>query len=134
MEVVELIEQLEKLWPGDEVQDGNGRIIDTVRCNPGRGIVQVYSRHDPSMMQRAARKGTRRRSRKVWVLAVTDRGTVVYGRVFRTRRRAIRDLAEYLRSNEGYDGCADMPSVSDWLAEHDERLGVDLFPARLEIG
>jgi hypothetical protein len=134
MEIAELIEQLEKLWPGDEVQDGNGRIIDTVQCDRRRGIVRVYSRSDPSMTQRPTGKGMTPKSRKVWVLAVTDRGTVVYGRVFRPRPKAIADLAQYLKAHEGYDGPTDMPSISNWLGEYDDRMGVDLFLARLEIG
>jgi hypothetical protein len=72
--------------------------------------------------------------KKVWVLAIADRGVVVHGRAFRRRRKAVQGLAEYLKTNEGYRGSDDMPSISDWLAEHDERLGVDIFPASLDAG
>lgn len=74
------------------------------------------------------------RPKRVWVLAVADRGIVVHGGAFRTKRKAIMGLAEYLRTNEGYDGPTDMPSVSDWLAEHDDRLGADIFQASLDAG
>jgi hypothetical protein len=43
-------------------------------------------------------------------------------------------LVEYLRANEDYNGPSDMPGISDWLAEHDERLGVDVFSASLDAG
>jgi hypothetical protein len=71
---------------------------------------------------------------RLWVLAVTDRGTVVHGRIFRKRPKAVGGLAEYLRSNEGYTGSADMPSICDWMAEHNERLGADIFPASMDLG
>jgi len=74
------------------------------------------------------------RLKSVWVLAVADRGVIVYGGVFRTKRKAVAGLVEYLKANEDYDGPSDMPSVSDWLAEHDARLGADIFPASLATG
>ena len=74
------------------------------------------------------------KNQKVWVLAVTDRGTVVHGRAFSKRPKAVQGLAEYLQANEGYRGPGDMCSIADWLAEHDERLGADIFPASLEGG
>jgi hypothetical protein len=46
----------------------------------------------------------------------------------------VTGLVEYLRANEDYGGPSDMPSISDWLAEHDERLGADIFPASLDAG
>ena len=74
------------------------------------------------------------RLKRVWVLAVADRGIVVLGRAFRTKRKAVQGLAEYLKANEGYRGPVDRPSIADWLAEHDERLGADIFPALLDAG
>jgi hypothetical protein len=72
--------------------------------------------------------------KRIWVLAVADRGIIVHGGAFSNKRRAVQARVEYLRVNEDYSGPSDMPSVSDWLAEHDERLGVDIFPASLEAG
>lgn len=72
--------------------------------------------------------------KRIWVLAVTDRGLVVHSGAFRTRRKAIQGLAEYLRIYEGYRGSAEMPSISDWLAQQAQDLGVDIFPAPLHAG
>jgi len=74
------------------------------------------------------------KSRRIWILAVADRGIIVHGGAFSNKPKAVQGLAEYLRTNEDYTGPADMPRISDWLAEHDERLGVDIFPASLEAG
>ena len=70
----------------------------------------------------------KRQRQKVWVLAIADRGTVVQGHAFAGRQQAVQELAQYLQSQEGYDGGADMAEISQWLAQHDERLGVDIFP------
>ena len=72
--------------------------------------------------------------KRIWVLAVADRGVVVHGGAFSNKPKAVQGLVEYLRTNEDYTGPADMPRISDWLAEHDERLGVDIFPASLDVG
>ena len=74
------------------------------------------------------------KGKRIWVLAVADRGVIVHGSAFSSKRKAVEAVVEYLRVNEGYIGPTDMPSVSDWLAEHDERLGVDIFPASLKAG
>jgi len=70
--------------------------------------------------------------KKVWVLAVTYKGTTVHARAFRRRRRVLQGLVKYLRVREGYPGPADMGNVLAWLTGHDERLGVDIFAAPLE--
>jgi len=67
--------------------------------------------------------------KKVWVLHVSDAGTVVHAAAFRNKRSAVRDLAAYLRDQEGYSGPDDLPGICDWMAEHKERLGADIFPA-----
>jgi hypothetical protein len=71
---------------------------------------------------------------RVWVLAVTDMGLVAHSGAFRTRPKAIQDLAQYLRTYEGYRGPAAMPDISDWLAQQAEQLGVDIFPAPWHAG
>ncbi len=76
---------------------------------------------------------TSRKPRKVWVLAIADRGIIAQGRAFASRQQAVQGLVKYLKAHEGYDGAADMAEVSEWLAEHDERLGVDIFPTSLEL-
>mgnify|MGYP000941384533 CR=1 FL=1 len=70
--------------------------------------------------------------RKVWVLHVSDGGSVVHAGAFRTKRKAVRDLAEYLRMQEGYSGPEDLPAMCDWLAEHNDHMGVDIFPASVD--
>jgi hypothetical protein len=72
------------------------------------------------------------RRKKVWVLAIADRGIVVHGQASGSRTQAVQGLAEYLKANEDYTGPAQMPAISDWLAEHDERLSVELFDASLD--
>ena len=71
--------------------------------------------------------------KKVWVLHVSDAGTVVHAGAFRNKRSAVRDLAAYLQTQEGYHGPESLPSICDWLAEHKERLGVDIFPAPVDL-
>ena len=71
--------------------------------------------------------------KNVWVLHVSDAGSAVHAGVFRSRRRAVRDLAAYLRDQEGYRGPDDLPSLCDWMAERNEHLGVDIFPASVDL-
>ena len=73
------------------------------------------------------------RPKKVGVLHVSDAGTTVHAGVFRNKRSAVRDLAVYLQTQEGYSGPEDLPSICDWLAEHNEHLGVDIFPASVDV-
>ncbi len=70
--------------------------------------------------------------KRIWVLAVADRGNVVHGRAFSRKPKAVQGLVQYLRTNENYTGPADMPSVCAWLAEHDERLSADIFAVSLD--
>lgn len=72
--------------------------------------------------------------KRVWVLHVTDGGKVVHARIFSNRRAAVKDLVGYFRSQEGYRGPVDLPGISEWIAEHNERLGVDIFPASADLG
>jgi hypothetical protein len=71
--------------------------------------------------------------RRVWVLHVTDGGTVVHAMAFRSRRKAVDGLVRYLREQEGYCGPEDLPGICDWMAEHKERLGADIFPASVDL-
>ncbi len=78
-------------------------------------------------------QGTMSSQRKrLWILAIADRGMVVHGQAYGNRSQAVRGLAQYLKANESYTGPAEMPAISDWLAEHDERLSVELFRASLD--
>lgn len=70
---------------------------------------------------------------KIWVLAVTYRGQTVHGQVVKGKLEAVKALADYLRANEEYVGPTELPGICEWMAEHDERLGVDIFPASLDV-
>ena len=48
----ELIEELQELPLDDEVQNEDGRIIDTVECDSRHPIVYVYSLNDPPTIPR----------------------------------------------------------------------------------
>ena len=71
--------------------------------------------------------------KKVWVLHVSEAGTVVHAGAFRNRRNAVRGLVAYLRTQEGYSGPEDLSGICNWLAEHNEHLGVDIFPACVDL-
>ena len=77
--------------------------------------------------------GLTSRPKRVWVLQVSDAGSAVHAGVFRSRRKAVRNLVTYLRGQEGYRGPEDLSTICDWLAEHNERLGVDIFPASVDL-
>jgi hypothetical protein len=64
--------------------------------------------------------------RKVWVLAIADRGLIVHARACNSQKEAEKALAEYLRCYETYTGPDDISKVCDWLAEHNERLSADI--------
>lgn len=71
--------------------------------------------------------GMRSTPKKLWVAAVTRRGDVVHAEAVPGKVKAVKALAEYLRTEEGYAGPAELPGICAWLAEHDERLGIELF-------
>ena len=71
------------------------------------------------------------RKRQMWVLAIADKGLIACARTFSNKKDAAKALAEYLRCNEYYNGPDDISGVWDWLAEHDERLSVELCSSPL---
>ena len=70
--------------------------------------------------------------KKLWVAAVTHRGDVVHAKAVVGKVKAVRALAEYLKTEEGYVGPAELPGICAWLAEYDERLGIELFCASVD--
>jgi hypothetical protein len=72
--------------------------------------------------------------KKLWIAAVTHRGDVVHAEALAGKVKAVKALAEYLKTEEGYDGPADLPDICAWLAEHDERLGIEIFCASVDAG
>jgi hypothetical protein len=71
--------------------------------------------------------------KKLWVAAVTHRGDVVHAEAVAGKVKAVKALAEYLKTEEGYVGPAELPGICAWLAEHDERLGIELFRASVNV-
>lgn len=71
--------------------------------------------------------------KRVWVLHVNNGGAVIHAGVFRNKRRAVKDLVKYMRTQEGYRGSGNLPGICDWIAEHNERLGIDIFPAAMDM-
>lgn len=76
--------------------------------------------------------GMRPTPKKLWVAAVTNRGDVVHAEAVAGKVKAVKALAEYLKTEEGYVGPAELPGICAWLAEHDERLGIELFAASVD--
>jgi len=70
---------------------------------------------------------------KLWVAAVTSRGNVVYAVAVAGKDKAVKALAEYFKTEEGYAGPAELPGICAWLAEYDEHLGIEIFAASLNI-
>lgn len=68
----------------------------------------------------------------LWVAAITHRGDVVYADAVAGKVKAVKALAEYLKAEEGYAGPPEFPGICAWLAEHDERLGIELFAASVD--
>jgi len=65
------------------------------------------------------------------VLAIADKGLIAFAKTFGSKEKTEKALAEYLRCNEYYNGPDDTSRVWDWLAEHDERLSVELCSSPL---
>ncbi|MEN6425880.1 MAG: hypothetical protein ABFE13_10990 [Phycisphaerales bacterium] len=71
--------------------------------------------------------------KRVWVLHVSSGGAAIHSGIFRSKRKAVQDLIQYMRTEEAYCGPGNLPGICDWIAEHDERLGVDIFPAAMNL-
>jgi hypothetical protein len=71
--------------------------------------------------------------RLVWVLAVADKGLIVHAKAFCSKKEAERATCEYLRCYENYDGPDDITRARDWLAEHHERLIVNLCSTPIDL-
>ena len=69
----------------------------------------------------------------VWIVAVTHRGDTVHAQVVESKLDAVKALAEYLRAHEDYAGPDELPGICNWMAQHDEHLGADIFAASLEL-
>ena len=65
-------------------------------------------------------------SKKLWVLAVTDRGIIAHVRAYCIKPDAERGLIKYLRKYHSYNGKDNVQAAYQWLKEHDEYLSVDI--------
>ena len=69
------------------------------------------------------------RKRKQWILAIADKGIIAYAEAYSSQKKAEQGLIDYLRKEERYDGPDEISEAASWLAEHDERLGAEIFAA-----
>lgn len=69
------------------------------------------------------------RRQKLWILAITDSSVIVYAEAHPSKKMAEQGLIDYLRQEENYDGPDVIGKAGNWLAEHDERLGAEIFAA-----
>ena len=74
-----------------------------------------------------------RKAKKVWVLCVSSKGLVFHTRAVASYAKAVKALAEYLRTKKGYAGPAELSSICNWMADYDERLGADIICASLDL-
>ena len=65
-------------------------------------------------------------SRKLWILAVADRGIIAHVRAYCTKPNAEKGLIKYLRKYQSYNNEDNMQATYQWLKEHDEHLSVDI--------
>lgn len=73
------------------------------------------------------------RPKKVWVLCVSNKGLVFHTKAVASYAKAVKALAEYFRTTEGYAGPAELSSICNWMADYDERLGADIICASLDL-
>ena len=69
------------------------------------------------------------RKQKQWILAIADKGIIAYAEAYSSQKKAEQGLIDYLRREETYDGPDEISEAANWLAEHDERLGAEIFAA-----
>ncbi len=68
---------------------------------------------------------------KLWIAAVTSQGDIVHAQAVTSKDKAVKALAEYFKTEDGYVGPAELPGICAWLAEYDEHLGIEIFAASL---
>jgi len=64
--------------------------------------------------------------RKLWILAVADRGIIAHIRACKSKTEAEKAMVEYLQKNENCSCANDINLAYLWLNEHDERLSVEI--------
>jgi len=66
--------------------------------------------------------------RKVWILAIADRGIIAHVTAHNSKAEAEKGIIEYLREHECYDCAGDVDLAYLYLSQHDERLSVEIIP------
>ena len=63
---------------------------------------------------------------EIWIVAIADRGIVVFVKAYGSEPLAMKGVASYLRTNHGYRGKLTREEVNAWLEENDERLSMEV--------
>ena len=69
----------------------------------------------------------------LWILAVADRGIIAHVRVYNSNTEAEKGMVEYLREHENCNCLDDVNLAYLWLAEHDERMRVEIVPQEVRF-
>jgi len=69
----------------------------------------------------------------LWILAVADKGIVAHVSVYNSKAEAEKGMVEYLREYENCNCLDDVNLAYLWLAEHDERLSVEIVPQEVKF-
>ena len=67
------------------------------------------------------------RQRKLWILAVADRGVIAHVAVYKDKNQAEKAMIDHLREYHGYKGLDDVGIAYLWLNDRDERLSVEII-------
>ncbi len=68
-----------------------------------------------------------------WILAVADRGIIAHICVYNSKAEAEKGMVEYLREYENCNFLEDINLAYLWLAEHDERLTVEIISQEVKF-
>ena len=72
------------------------------------------------------------RHKRVWVLIVMDKSTVIHARAHNSKFRAQKAMLDYLRNHRGYDGQNNVTKVRRWIVGHRGALRVEICPVKVE--
>jgi len=70
------------------------------------------------------KKGSQQR--KLWTLAVADKGVIVHVAAYTSEDKAEKGMVEYLEKNEDCNCASDVNLAYLWLKQHDERLSIEI--------
>ena len=72
--------------------------------------------------------------RKLWILAIANRGTIAHVTVCISKDEAEKAMVEYLQENENCNCAGDVNLAYLWLNEHDERLSIEIIQQDINLG